>query len=458
MIISILLTAGFSFAFLPSIKFLINFASDDSFFYIKTAYNFSSGNGSTFDLVNPTNGYHPFWFIILSVYFLLLNLFANFDPEFFYRTVVLLQFVISCSTLYFIYKSFKILKSDYSKNFILFCFPFMILVSTRDFGVESPLLCLLFSILLYVKIREIHLDKTFLIYKILLVNFVFLTRTDLIFSVIPALIVVDYFTTNKIERRNLAIVYLLTLVIVLIIYLVINTICFGNAMTISATIKNSFPKFLLYQNFSLLLQPGYLTNQFIKFIFLLLALISFILNFKRKSIASASGKISLFLFSTCLGSLIFLMLNLSFNKQGLREWYVTFPAFVTLLTIFFSFNVIKKNYSQKILLVSICFVTYFYLTRVVNSKWDSTYAYALKLKEVTNFDDKIFQMDMAGITGFFSQRKVINGDGLINSFEYLDYVRNGNLEQYLKDKKIYFYSTHTEEVDSIQNEFTDLMY
>ncbi|MEO6694031.1 MAG: hypothetical protein ABIO41_02395 [Ignavibacteria bacterium] len=67
-------------------------------------------------------------------------------------------------------------------------------------------------------------------------------------------------------------------------------------------------------------------------------------------------------------------------------------------------------------------------------------------------------MDLTGITGFFSQRKVINGDGLINSFEYLDYVRNGNLEQYLKDKKIYFYSTHTEKVDSIQNEFTDLIY
>lgn len=39
---------------------------DDSFYYLKTARNFASGQGSSFDGINHTNGYHPAWFAILA--------------------------------------------------------------------------------------------------------------------------------------------------------------------------------------------------------------------------------------------------------------------------------------------------------------------------------------------------------------------------------------------------------
>ena len=42
---------------------------DDTFYYFKTALNVSRGLGSTFDGLNPTNGYHPLWLALLASVF-----------------------------------------------------------------------------------------------------------------------------------------------------------------------------------------------------------------------------------------------------------------------------------------------------------------------------------------------------------------------------------------------------
>src|SRR5271154_5485520 len=43
------------------------FVQDDFFYYLKIAQNFAHGRGSTFNGVVPTNGYHPLWFLLLSI-------------------------------------------------------------------------------------------------------------------------------------------------------------------------------------------------------------------------------------------------------------------------------------------------------------------------------------------------------------------------------------------------------
>jgi hypothetical protein len=42
---------------------------DDTYYYFKTALNVSRGLGSSFDGINPTDGYHPLWLAILAVLF-----------------------------------------------------------------------------------------------------------------------------------------------------------------------------------------------------------------------------------------------------------------------------------------------------------------------------------------------------------------------------------------------------
>src|SRR3990172_9284841 len=47
---------------------------DDVYYYFKVAQNISEGHGSTFDGINPTNGYHPLWMTICIPIFALARL------------------------------------------------------------------------------------------------------------------------------------------------------------------------------------------------------------------------------------------------------------------------------------------------------------------------------------------------------------------------------------------------
>lgn len=44
---------------------LIKVVPDDTFYYLETAKHIVAGDGSTFDGINPTNGYHPLWMVLL---------------------------------------------------------------------------------------------------------------------------------------------------------------------------------------------------------------------------------------------------------------------------------------------------------------------------------------------------------------------------------------------------------
>ena len=65
--------------------------------------------------------------------------------------------------------------------------------------------------------------------------------------------------------------------------------------------------------------------------------------------------------------------------------------------------------------------------------------YFLEIKQISNYlpeNSKIYQYDISGHLGFFSTTKVINGDGLVNSFKYADDLLNKNLSNYLIQNNI----------------------
>ncbi|MEI7846107.1 MAG: glycosyltransferase family 39 protein [Chloroflexota bacterium] len=70
------------------------FTRDDAYYYFKVAQNISEGYGSTFDKINPTNGYHPLWMIICIPIFYL----ARFDLILPLRVLVLVMAIISSIT------------------------------------------------------------------------------------------------------------------------------------------------------------------------------------------------------------------------------------------------------------------------------------------------------------------------------------------------------------------------
>ena len=439
-----LLIMGIMFAFMTPINFLINFAHDDSFFYLKTAYNFSQGFGSTFDQVNVTNGYHPLWFSVLVIYFFLLDLIKEITPENLFRYVAFLQYFISLSIIYLVYRIFRSNRSDEysSRKFFLFIPLFIILVFSRDFGIESQLTCLIFSVYCYLKSKELFSARKFVFGKSILLSLIFLSRVDYLFSVIPFIILFDYITSDKDAKIRFLTNSIAVVSITAVAYFLLNKILFDHYLTVSSTSKNAFPEIIFFQNLTNMITLGPVLIHFLKSVFIMLVLLIFL--FSKKNTDKQAGRLNLFLFGSCAGAFLFIILNFCFNTHALREWYVTFPSFSALI-LFISSTGFSNNYFKlKFALLILILTVYFYQVRLNNFKWDSAYDYALNLKGVTNPEDRIFQIDYSGVVGFFSERKLINGDGLINSFEYREYLKEGRLKDYLKDKRINLYSTHSE--------------
>jgi hypothetical protein len=79
------------------------FTRDDAYYYFKVAQNISEGHGSTFDGINPTNGYHPLWMLICVPIFAL----ARFDLILPLRILLLVLSGLSVASGILIYRLLK---------------------------------------------------------------------------------------------------------------------------------------------------------------------------------------------------------------------------------------------------------------------------------------------------------------------------------------------------------------
>jgi hypothetical protein len=76
------------------------FIRDDAYYYFKVAQNLSEGRGSTFDGINPTNGYHPLWMLICVPIFA----FARLDLILPLRILLLVMSALSAITAILLYR------------------------------------------------------------------------------------------------------------------------------------------------------------------------------------------------------------------------------------------------------------------------------------------------------------------------------------------------------------------
>src|SRR5687768_648390 len=76
------------------------FTRDDAYYYFKVAQNIAEGHGSTFDGINPTNGYHPLWALICIPIFAL----ARFDLILPLRILLLVLSGLSVATGILLYR------------------------------------------------------------------------------------------------------------------------------------------------------------------------------------------------------------------------------------------------------------------------------------------------------------------------------------------------------------------
>jgi hypothetical protein len=443
--VSILILLSAVGAFVLPFLFLLNFAHDDSFFYIKTASNLSKGIGSTFDGVNLTNGYHPLYLISLVMLFYVPNNLFNVSPELLYRLVVFFHLVMIIFTMYFTCESFKLILKDKFNNIVLsfLLVSLSVLVFIRDFGLESHLACLIVSYFFYLKLKEIETGKDNIMDKSVLLALLFLTRTDFLYSVIPLVLAADIFTETK--RKKYIITSLSVLLITVVIYYLSNYISFGHFETVSGKMLNAFPVVLTKSNLNTLItDPAKLYNQFARIIFLFASTVLFVIYyFRLKNKDDKIRKYYMLVLSFGAGCILFTLYHLFFNNYSIREWYMTLPAFVSaiMITVIVSG---KKTINYITLILSLIVLIYvFYGSRISNYKYDSGYKYAKALEQIVKEDESVYQVDYCGVTGFFSNRNIINGDGLINSFYYMEYLKKGKIDEYIEKYNVKYYSTYS---------------
>lgn len=432
-------------AFLMPFQFLLNFAHDDSFFYIKTASNFSKGLGSTFDGINSTNGYHPLYFILLVILFFIPNFLLKSSPEFLYRLVVLFHLLLIIGMQFFLIKAIRnIYKKKFNKTgLILLLTLFLSFIFIRDFGLESHLACFVIAIFLFIKSKEIVSYENNILLKSILVSGLFLTRTDYLFSVVPILLIFDFYMSS--QRKKYIFSSVIILLVTVISYYFLNYLFFGSIDTVSGKLLNGFPSINLKNNINtLLIDPAKLYNQFARIVLVSIAFIFFcIFYFKSKTKESISSKFNLFILGLGTGSIIFTLIHLTYNIYSIREWYMTPPLFVSIIMIIIILNEKKILLNISLTLSLILLIYIFYGSRIENFKYVSGYDYAKSLNTVVKENEIIYQVDYCGVIGFFSERSVIDGDGLINSYEYMDYLRKEKIDDYVSKYNIKYYSTYS---------------
>lgn len=426
----------FCIAFLViPLEYALNFANDDSFFYLKIAKNITKGLGITFDGLGSTSGFHPLYLILATLLFSAAKLFSVQSPETFFRIIcifhVLLIHLITLTAFLFFRK-----EENGGIKLTVFSLATAALVFIRDFGLESHVSCLIFVLLMFNRQGEQNIKK--IIVNSALISLLFLSRTDYLWSLIPLIIFADYIT-SAVNRRNKALALNIIFVItVSVIYYIINFTYTGHAMPVTTAVLNSFPSSVIAGNVNeLFSNPIFLFNQTPKLIFSLTVFIAAWILIRKKNKSDY-----IFIFCSSIGLTLNLIVHLFFNRYSIREWYLTLPLFtvIILFTLIYGFKNKTVNYAV-IIMLFITAVVLLYSTRLSVSKWMSSYDYAKKLEAATSKNDYIYQYDYSGAVSFFSNRNIVDGDGFAGSYEYIGYLKSNRIPEFIVEKKIKYVST-----------------
>ena len=123
------------------------FVRDDAYYYFKVAQNITEGLGSTFDGINPTNGYHPLWMLVcIPVFF-----FARYDLILPLRILLMIIWVLNAATAIIIY---RLVKGNLSHAVAVvaasfWAFSTKIYMTVYMPGLETPLAAFAIALLIY---------------------------------------------------------------------------------------------------------------------------------------------------------------------------------------------------------------------------------------------------------------------------------------------------------------------
>lgn len=440
------------FALQDDVRHLLVRIVDDASYYMTTARNLAAGRGLTFDGIHPTSGFHPLWLLMLVPLFLL-----HAPPETMIRLVVLLQTILlSLAYLVFWRTRSKLFSPRIAAltGILFVCFVFPPCIN----GMESALLLLLVTVLygygLHLAQTQPNWRRVALLGIIL--GCVLLARLDMIF--IP-LCLLGWFAGRSfaIETRSRAVAAVLVCALaaaaVVGPYLAFNHLKFGSVMPISGALKSSFPHIALGP-YTL---PRIAAMGIINLGCAVLAIcwsswtvIRTLRNRPAPDPEFYTTATTIFAWAITMHFLY----TLIFMKEDTFGWYfVTYALFAIVCVTGPIDRVLKSNFMRARPAVYPATAALLIVAMIVrdqtrdsfpqNGQWHTpVYNAAVWAREHTP-PEAIFAMSDCGHFGFFSLRRVINLDGLVNDMDFQRTLAEHRLNQYLRQNEVDFLVLHT---------------
>jgi hypothetical protein len=407
---------------------------DDAFFYMKTARNVGAGLGSTFDGLNPTNGYHPLYLAVLALASLLAPL-EGWDGLY---TVAAIDIALSVAWIWIAVRAVQLAGWSNGAVGLLLC-ALTPLALNGDFGMEVNLLLPLAWSFVFLACRIARRPDTQrgALGAGLVGAAVALTRVDAILFVlcVTAAVVLARRSNHVAQRTHSlrsAVLLAGPALVALALFGALNHATSGHWSTVSGWLKTQS----VFE-----LQVGEIAPH--RALSLALAVVGAAVAVAR-ALRDRSPNA---LIAASLGAwvLLYSALLCFAVRGGPETWYFPLPLSIgalvgieALRSWFATRGAILRQASVAAGVIAALALGAHEVNRCLarGARHDAGIEIAERIRRELPPDAHIFQVDNSGIVGYFCQRALINGDGLINGWEFQEALRTGRLPEYLERNQV----------------------
>lgn len=431
---------------------VVNLFEDDAFYYFGIARNIAHGHGSTFNSLDPTNGYHPLWLLLLVPIF-----------EFADGRVALVEVTILSGALFVL--SGLLLK----RLGDLLGSPHLVAASAAPLllvGAVGPTVWfsgmetgLLLAGVLAVAVFFVRWDglaapdlssrNTYLLG--VLITWVILARLDAVFpmTLLGLLAMWTWRARARTEIIRLGLGMVGPPVAALSVYLAVNVLIFGTALPVSGQAKALGGNLINFQvGWQFLTAPLFAGGVPSYWGAAAVVVVPLAAVWARTGPLRDATRFSLVIL---LGGVLTILYYALTSTWRLWPWYFYSAPLALALAgpaLLIRFNVRQRSAaalaiaaSLGVLVLSAANAWYLSSADSIRGAWkESGPRVAAQLASLDPVDAPIAMGDRAGSLGFHLRRPLVHLEGLVNSAEYLDALREHNVNEFLRERQVTFYA------------------
>ena len=409
---------------------------DDAYYYFTIARNIASGEGSTFDDITPTNGYHPAWMGLASVVYLFVGE-TNHLPI---RLLLITQAILGAGVIGGLVTWLAVRGCSPGSLAI-----FLVLMGTpwitygRTDGLESGLVqtWIVYFFMATIRLKEMSAAPSiqdFALGAVLALGVMARLDLALVCLSVGLIALWSYFRTPIHRRPTMDVfwsragLWALPPLMTISIYLYLNSLVFDTLTPISGKLKNSFP--------SIGFRSEWLVQHPLPF--LLMPVIAMSLRWLPERFEAGERWAMQVLACSCF---LLLANTLCFTRWGVHQWHFTLIYLVGAISLTLLVEKLGASVAAKaaiftvVLAMSVAGQFFFTHKRADRAFQARSYEAAQVLRTQSGVPQRIGMTD-AGAFGYFMGGGVVNLDGVVNNLAYQVALRDRGLRAYLDEQNI----------------------